>query len=266
MKNAVKKLLGSLGFLVLLTKVKYLYTQLRMRKQNIAFQKTHPNFVMPPDYLMYEAYGLDYESYYNDGKATAKWLSEMVNPWISPNKVNSIFDWGCGPGRILRHLPEYFPNAKISGCDYNPSTVKWINVHFTAFDIKRNQINPPISLDGNTVDFAFGISIFTHLSEAGHTAWLAEIARILRPGGIFLFTTHGDVFQKRLTNYELKEYKNNKLTIRASGPEGHRVYGAFHPPRAIYELVSTQFSVLNHIIGTESINHINQDTWIIQKI
>jgi 2-polyprenyl-3-methyl-5-hydroxy-6-metoxy-1,4-benzoquinol methylase len=35
------------------------------------------------------------------------------------------------------------------------------------------------------------VSIFTHLDEADQFSWLAEISRLLRPGGVLIASTHG---------------------------------------------------------------------------
>ena len=41
------------------------------KKDNEAFKKKFPDIVLPPDYLMYESFKLDYASYYFGGKKTA---------------------------------------------------------------------------------------------------------------------------------------------------------------------------------------------------
>jgi SAM-dependent methyltransferase len=38
-------------------------------------------------------------------------------------------------------------------------------------------------------DLIYSYSVFSHLSEAAHRSWLAEIRRILRPGGVLIATT-----------------------------------------------------------------------------
>jgi hypothetical protein len=47
-------------------------------------------------------------------------------------------------------------------------------------------------LDACSVDLLYGISVFTHLSEYHRHLWLSEIARVLRPGGCAILTTHGE--------------------------------------------------------------------------
>jgi SAM-dependent methyltransferase len=41
-------------------------------------------------------------------------------------------------------------------------------------------------------DLVIGYSVFTHLAKGAQTAWLEEMKRIIRPGGLFLASTHGD--------------------------------------------------------------------------
>ncbi len=265
MKNSLKKILSTLGLLVPLTKLKFIWSSRRLAKSNQQFRLTHPDFILPPDYMMYEAYGLDYKAYYEDGKNTASWLEEQIAPWMPAETVYSILDWGCGPARVMRHLPSHFPNGNIQGSDYNPETVQWLQHHFPAFNIKNNSLYPPLDFEAESVDFAYAISIFTHLSAKGHYAWIKEIARVLRPGGIFLFTTHGDVFRARLTKTEQLSYGRNELVVRGSGPEGHRVYGAFHPPAVISALIASDFELLKHEAGYILDGQPAQDTWIVRR-
>jgi len=43
---------------------------------------------------------------------------------------------------------------------------------------------PPMSYEDNMFDFVYSISIFTHLPEDMQFAWLQELQRITKPGGI----------------------------------------------------------------------------------
>jgi hypothetical protein len=48
---------------------------------------------------------------------------------------------------------------------------------------------PPSLLPDATFDLVYAYSVFSHLSEAAHLAWLAEFARVLTPGGLLIATT-----------------------------------------------------------------------------
>jgi hypothetical protein len=69
---------------------------------------------LPPDYLLYESYGMRYAAYADGGKQAAEWLFGMVSPWLESfeadkRKPLSVLDWGCGPARMIRHLPDLLP-------------------------------------------------------------------------------------------------------------------------------------------------------------
>jgi SAM-dependent methyltransferase len=66
------------------------------------------------------------------------------------------------------------------------------------------------------MDLVFSVSVFSHLSGPAAAAWLADLARILRPGGILVATTHGD---------------NVLTTIQASAP--HQEMFRLTPEQAV---------------------------------
>ena len=53
-------------------------------------------------------------------------------------------------------------------------------------------LRPPSQLKAESFDLAFGVSVFTHLKETEQFAWLQELQRVIRPGGLALMTFHGD--------------------------------------------------------------------------
>src|SRR5262249_51644349 len=57
---------------------------------------------------------------------------------------------------------------------------------------------PPSPLDAHSADLVVSNSIFTHLPEGIADAWLAELARILKPGGLLITTFHGEKAAKQL--------------------------------------------------------------------
>ncbi|RYY20740.1 MAG: class I SAM-dependent methyltransferase, partial [Cytophagaceae bacterium] len=166
----------------------------RHRRENQAFRLAHPAVALPPDYLMYEAFKLRYRNYYEGGRATAEWLKEQLAPYASLHNQH-VLDWGCGPGRVVRHLPAVIgQGCRFTGTDANAQSVAWCQAHLPGISFLHNGMSPPLALADGVVDVAYGISIFTHLSAAGHASWLAELRRVLRPGGVLLLTTHGAAF------------------------------------------------------------------------
>ena len=49
---------------------------------------------------------------------------------------------------------------------------------------------PPLPYADGSFDLIYGVSVFTHLSEEHQRAWLPELRRILKPGGLLLLSFH----------------------------------------------------------------------------
>lgn len=98
-------------------------------------------------------------------------------------------DFGCGCGRIARHVAGALPVARLSGVDVDAAQIRWARRHL-AGDFSTMNTAPPLPLEPQSFDVVYAISIFTHLSEEEQHAWLAEIHRVLRPGGLLIATTH----------------------------------------------------------------------------
>jgi len=49
---------------------------------------------------------------------------------------------------------------------------------------------PPMPLATGFFDVVLASSVFTHLDEARQLGWIAELHRVLRPGGLLIASTH----------------------------------------------------------------------------
>jgi SAM-dependent methyltransferase len=98
-----------------------------------------------------------------------------------------IVDWGCGCARIARHFPEPH-RRKFLGFDIDPVNVAWCRDHVRGMRFEHCAVEPPLVLEDNSVDVLFAHSVLTHLAEDRQDRWLAEIRRVLRPGGLAFVT------------------------------------------------------------------------------
>ncbi len=254
-----------LGLMHLLDKAKYYFHYFKNRKFNRRFKAEFPNVVLPPDYLMYESYRLNYRKYFLGGRDNALWLKEHFEKHTNLQNKN-ILDWGCGPARVIRHLPEVFTeNCNFFGTDYNSQTIKWCSENIQTAKFAHNGINPPLHFENDFFDLIYGISIFTHLSEKNHKDWFDELIRVSKKGAILLLTSQGNAFKEKLTSTERNRFEQGVLITRGKVKEGHRVYSAFHPPAYIKKLFGSQVEILEHIPGEKKHWGIGQDAWIIKK-
>lgn len=263
MKQILSSILRRLNLMSLVDKGVFKYNKFKNKKVNDLFINQNPEVLLPPDYLMYESFQLNYQSYYYDSIESAKWIVDLVSPYINLNgKV--ILDWGCGPARIVRHLPEFIENAFIFGTDYNEKSIKWCDENIPSVSFSTNGLNPPTDFNDEKFDFIYGISIFTHLSEEMHQKWIDELHRILKEGGVMMLTTHGKSFKKRLTSNELVIFESDQIVIRGNTIEGHRSYVAFQP-KEYFKSLLVDFNVLSFQEGEINSSKPQQDIWIIER-
>jgi len=264
-KGQISNLLRQLGLLYLTDWIRYFIERFKNRKINNDFRKNNPDVKLPPDYLIYESFLLNYKEYYTESIETAQWVVNHVSKYIEL-KNKKILDWGCGPGRVIRHMPMVAGNGcEYYGTDYNSKSIHWClenlpNIHFNV-----NSLEAKLPYDNNSFDVIYGISIFTHLSEQLHHDWYSELFRILKPNGVIFLTTQGDIFKVKLTDNEIKKYDQGKLIVRGKVKEGHRTYSAFQP-NAFMKTLFRNAQVMEHTLPTpEEGNGLPQDIWIIKK-
>jgi ubiquinone/menaquinone biosynthesis C-methylase UbiE len=101
-----------------------------------------------------------------------------------------VLDFGAGVGNTLPFLHEEFPSCRLVGID----------VSRRSLDIARSRCGNYAELqefDGRHIPFEdaqFGLAlaacVFHHIEPAEHVAKLAEIRRVLVPGGTLLVYEH----------------------------------------------------------------------------
>jgi predicted SAM-dependent methyltransferase len=121
-----------------------------------------------------------------------------------------------------------------------------------------------LEYESDFFDVIYATSVFTHLSEEMHFAWIEELLRILKKQGIILITTHGDNCKSKLTSKEKKSFEEGKLVIRGNVNEGHRTFAAYQPAQFMRKLFS-DFEILDHVTRESEGNYFPQDVWIAKK-
>lgn len=264
-KGQVSNFIRRLGLLQPADCVRFYLEKFKNRKANLQFIRNNPDVKLPPDYLIYESFQLNYKKYFSESGDTASWLANHLKKHIQLKQVR-ILDWGCGPGRIIRHLPNVTGvGCEFYGTDYNAKSIAWCSENLPGIHFNHNSLEAKLPYVNNFFDAIYGISIFTHLSERMHFAWFSELFRVLKPGGIMLLTTQGKNFKVKLTGPELTQFSQGALVVRGNTKEGHRTYSAFHPIKFMKKLFA-KADVLEHIERMpEPDGWLPQDVWIIQK-
>lgn len=133
-------------------------------------------------------YGADHFSYWASGLLDARYLIDAARTWGA--QQTNYLDIGCASGRVLRHMANELPDLAAYGCDLNRYHVEWCNRFLPRnCQVFHSHSIPSLPLPDNSMDMVSAYSVFTHI-EAMETAWLMELRRILRPGGIAWVTVH----------------------------------------------------------------------------
>ena len=108
------------------------------------------------------------------------------------NDLSSVLDLGCASGRVLRHFSCQENNLDLWGADINSRHTEWIRRFLSpSLKIFQNTVLPHLPIEDNTFSLIYAFSVFTHIDEF-EMAWIAEIRRILKEGGLAYLTIHSD--------------------------------------------------------------------------
>lgn len=205
---------------------KFLRAAAAAARDNAAFVQANPDFQAPPLWWMHDMYShASYRLYDETGRETARRLAGLIDRHVETRRPE-IADWGCGMGRVLRHLPDTY---QLTGFDYNKTAIDWCAKRFPRVAFARNELMPPLPAAPARFDALYALSVFTHLSAAAHEAWIAEIERVLRPGGLFIGAFHMIPREGQLLDGERRRFDAGELVTRGGVAEGSRIYTAFHP-------------------------------------
>lgn len=226
MKQQLVAMARACGVLPALDAARFARAALEARRDNQRFLQAHPDFAPPPLWWMHDMYRhVSHERYWRSGGETAAALTALIARHVGKDRVR-VADWGCGLGRVIRRLPGDYERF---GFDYNPRAIAWCADHLPGAHFAVNALMPPLPAPDGAFDALYALSVFTHLSEKAHAAWIAEIGRVLAPGGVFLGAFHMRPAPGQLLPAEQARFDAGELVIRGGVREGSRIYVAYHP-------------------------------------
>ncbi len=137
------------------------------------------------------------EEFFASGERTVaeEILTDMTNicQGKDPQKM-SVLEIGCGAGRVTRALARLF--GQVYAVDISGEMVRQAQAAVQAFPgahVYQNSGMDLKVLGDIQVDFAFSSIVFQHIpSREVIWSYVREVARLLRPGGLFKFQVQGD--------------------------------------------------------------------------
>lgn len=108
-----------------------------------------------------------------------------------------LLDWGCGSGRLARHLIRDPRFASYTGCDIDAEGVEWCRRHLGGGRFLCIPAYPPVALPERAFTAVIGYSVMSHLERDLQLRWLAELHRLTAPGAVMALTVHGEAAAAR---------------------------------------------------------------------
>jgi len=172
---------------------------------------------VPPPYLRFRVAG-DYgvKWFHESGRESRNaFESALSGVGKTLQDFRSILDFGVGCGRVARWMEDLVPRARLYGVDIDPPAIRWCKRHIRYATVTRTSPLPPLPFASGTFDLVYSHSVFTHLNEAYQDEWLAELARVTRPGALLLLTVAGETpfrqfFQSNPTHPGMLEYAKRR--------------------------------------------------------
>jgi SAM-dependent methyltransferase len=213
------------------------------------------------------------------GSANGKTLAEAFNFYQFLKKAASrgkaplgpdsrFLDFGCGWGRYLRFFWKDVGEDKLYGCDVDPDIIEVCKSLGLPGNIA--QIDPlgALPYPDAWFDNAMAYSVFTHLPESVHLHWVKELARVLRPGAVFVLTLEPRRFldfiakvkkpendwhrmllahRERLPGY-YRDFDAGKFVFMPTNPGAEERYGdAVVPLSYVKQQWAPYFEVLDYV-------------------
>lgn len=263
-QRTLTALLRSFGLIGLADQARRSALTRREAADNAAFLLENPDFAAPPLGHVYEVTGRpSYRAFAASGRAACESLATLADAHLD-RPLARVLDWGVGPARVARWWPTMRPGVDVHGADPWPDAIDWGRGALPSVTFHRLPELPPTTLPGESFDLVYGISILTHLSLPAQRAWLAELKRILRPGGLAALTLQSEAALARLTPAERAEWREGRMVERAQVRHGSRLYLAYHPPGFARRDLFAEWEIVAHeplsIVGSGG-----QDLWLLRR-
>jgi SAM-dependent methyltransferase len=133
--------------------------------------------------------------------------------------VDSVLDFACGSGRVLRVLTAAFPGAEFTACDRYPEGVRFCADKLGATGVISDNDARRVRV-GGPFDLIWCGSLLTHLDKRSWPRlrpWLRFLElfeSVLAPGGLVVFTVYGRSVAKGLRE------RTNTLDLEGKDVDG----------------------------------------------
>lgn len=211
-----------------------------------AYARLSGGMKLPPVNLMrVVASTTDYNRFVWSGRLTVSRILDLLQAsGIEFSKLENILDFGCGCGRLTRFflmLDSCKGSRKVYGSDTEAEHIKYCRANMPHGTFVVNGTSPVLSFADGQFDMVVSYSVFTHIKAEKQLGWFKELGRVIRPGGVLIFSTHATdaiYSQKNIPPEQTERYKKGEIISVAADMRymSQSNYGIFHPPGVVSKL------------------------------
>ena len=172
-----------------------------------------PGRVHANDLMLFDTSRESIENYLRAARSAVDVIAAaLAEVGRSYDDIASCLDFGCGHGRVLRLLQQRVAPQRITACDLDEEGVRFCAAEFgvtplmSSWDIER--------IAFGTYDLIWSGSVFTHLDAASCDQLLRRMGQSLRPGGLMVFSMHGEFSLANLAHLYGGEHAAEAEAIR----------------------------------------------------
>jgi SAM-dependent methyltransferase len=172
----------------------------------------------------------------------------------------SILDYGCGAGRSSRFFMLYGAKRLPTCVDVDPDQIAYCQSTLSRLGrFERIPEYPPTALAHESFDLVFSVSTFTHFREDMQHAWLAELRRVTRLGGILVLSIHGRNSAHTIPPERVAEYQRTGfLFVKGAARSAHNpeyYHLAFHSHDYVRRVWAEYFEIVDIVDRVINQNH-----------
>jgi len=128
------------------------------------------------------------------------------------DKTSPALDFGCGVGRLTRAMSEYFPEC--CGVDISLTMISMaqeLNRDCPRCYFQLNEDTQLQRLQNNYFGFVYTSLVLQHIAEPCSHQYIAELVRVLKPGGVLVFQVPERLRANSLTNVRARLALRSRL-------------------------------------------------------